>query len=158
MSKQFNKDLAVARVVEELVKNTLAALTTEYTFKNVGDQPQYFHKGDIMALGENQVRMIEVKNDSRIHETHNILCEEENYFKEGGYYAKGNMYSDYDIYCVVSQAERKMYFFDFKVIRDNYKRYGEFKFKNHYDQESYFYTLPIGRVKQLGGLIRILEY
>ena len=37
MSKQFNKDLAEARVVEELVKNTLAALTKEYTFKNVGD-------------------------------------------------------------------------------------------------------------------------
>lgn len=37
MSKQFNKDLAEARVVEELVRDTLAALTTEYTFKNVGD-------------------------------------------------------------------------------------------------------------------------
>ena len=37
MSKQFNKDLAEARVVEELVKDTLTALTKEYIFKNVGD-------------------------------------------------------------------------------------------------------------------------
>ena len=43
------------------------------------------------------------------------------------------MYSDYDIYCVVSQAERKMYFFDFQVIKANYKKYGEYKEKYHAD-------------------------
>lgn len=117
MSKQFEKDLAEARVVEELVRDTLAALAPEYEFKCVGDVPEYYHRGDILALGENQVRYIEVKNDGTIAESGNVLVEEENYFKSGDYYSKGNIYSDYDIYCVVSQEERKMYFIDFKVMK-----------------------------------------
>lgn len=67
------------------------------------------------------------------------------------------MYSDYQIYCIVSQIERRIYVIDFKVLQANYKK-GEFKMKNHYDQESYFYTLPIGKLKQLGGLIKVIEY
>jgi hypothetical protein len=42
-----------------------------------------------------------------------VLCEEEIFYKDGGYFGKGNMKSNYDIYCIVSQSERKIYVIDF---------------------------------------------
>ena len=45
---------------------------------------------------------IEVKDDSRIADTGNVLCEERVFFREGNYYQKGFMYNDYEIFCVVS--------------------------------------------------------
>lgn len=159
MSKQFQIDLQKARVVEELVADVLTSVASGWTFELVGDQPQYFHKGDIIATAANgEKHFIEVKNDSCIAESGNVLCEEENYFKSGGYYSKGNIYSDYEIYCVVSQQERKMYFIDFKVMQQIYKRCGDYCYKNHWEQISYFYLLPLHRIKQFGGLIKVLNY
>lgn len=45
---------------------------------------------------------IEVKDDSRIADTGRVLCEERVCYKDGDYFQKGFMYSDYDIFCVVS--------------------------------------------------------
>ncbi len=96
MSKQFNIDLANARSAEHLVLDVFTSLTDKYSFEFVGDNSKYYHKGDIIARAANGEEVfIEVKNDSRIAATGNILCEEENYFKFGDYWNKGNMYSDY---------------------------------------------------------------
>ena len=71
--------------------------------------------------------MIEVKNDSVIHATGNVLCEEEVFYKEYGYYRDGFMYNDYEIYCVVSEPSRKIYVMDFKVLKEHYKE-GRYKY------------------------------
>ena len=60
--------------------------------------------------------MIEVKNDSCIASSGNILCEEENYIKADNRMIKGNMYCDSDIFCIVSQQARKIYVLDFKRL------------------------------------------
>lgn len=157
MIKQFKIDLENAKAAEELVCNTLSSLAPGMKFKQVGDQREYFHKGDIIAYGEDRMYFIEVKDDSRIADTGRVLCEERVYFKEGGYFVKGFMYSDYDIFCVVSQPERKMYFIDFKVLQQIYKK-GDYKEIHHPQQYSECYLLELCRIKQAGGLIKVLEY
>jgi hypothetical protein len=47
--------------------------------------------------------------------------EEEVYYKNSDYYKKGFAYSDYDILCVLSRAARKIYFIDFKKLKEFYK-------------------------------------
>lgn len=101
--------------------------------------------------------MIEVKNDEVIYKTGNVLCEEEVYYKDADYFKDGYMYSDYEVYCVVSEPERKIYIIDFKVLKSIYKK-GENKIINHYAQYSDVYLVPIGFIKQNGGLIDIIEY
>lgn len=79
-------------------------LDTGYSYENVSDIPEYYRKGDIKAtcLTTGLEYMIDVKDDSRIAETQNILCEEENYWKETGIYTNGFMYNDYDYLAIVS--------------------------------------------------------
>ena len=143
---------------EQIVLSTLAALTDEYTFKDVSDRPDCYCKGDILALGENKMYYVEVKNDRCIGKTQNVLCEEEVYIKANDYYERGNMSCDYDIYCVVSESTREIYIMDFKVIKEIYKRCGDVYVKDHYNQTTFGYLLPLCRIKQFGGLIKVLNY
>ena len=68
-----------------------------------------------MMKKNNKVYFIEVKNDSRIADTGNVLCEEEVYYKKNDYYGKGNMYSNADVFAIVSKQNQKIYF-----INSNY--------------------------------------
>ena len=154
----FYDDLNNARAAENIVKNTFAALSSNYTFENVADQREYFYKGDIRATAADGRQIyIEVKDDSRIADTGNVLCEYEVYYKDYGHFGKGNMQSDYDIYCVVSQAERKIYVIDFSILQANYKK-GQHKVIYHWDQDTYCYLLPVSTIKKLGGLITVVNY
>ena len=154
----FFEDLNKARAAENIVKDTFASLTTGYTFENVANDRQYFYKGDIKATAaDGREIFIEVKDDSRIADTGNVLCEYAVYYKDGGYFGKGNMESEYDIYCVVSQSERKIYVIDFDILQANYKS-GYHKIIYHFDQDTYCYLLSLSVIKKLGGLIAIIDY
>lgn len=154
MANLFYRDLAEAKKTEELVRDVLSGLTFNYTFKPTDNE----HKGDIIATDwYGNKHYIEVKDDSRIYKTHNVLCEEEVYFHEGDYTQPGNFYSDYEIYCVVSRPERKIYVIDFKKLHDNYKK-GEYKVVPHAYQTTYCYLCSLGKIKQWGALIDTIEY
>lgn len=154
----FYSDLAQAQVAERLVVDVLAALTTDYTFVAVGDNRGYFYKGDIKVVDNNGKEIfIEVKNDSVIHKTGNILCEEEVYYKDNDWYGKGNMHSDYEYYAIVSEQERRIYILDFSILRDTY-RMGEYKVIEHPSQITYCYLLPLGVAKAKGAVIKTLNY
>lgn len=158
MLRDFFKDLAEAKPAEQLVLNTLSNLATGYVFDDVSNIREYRYKGDIRATTPNGKEVfLEVKNDSRIADTGNILCEYQNYIKDGNYFIKGNMCSDYDYYCIVSQQQRKIYIIDFSILKANYTK-GEHKIIYHYDQDTYCYLLPLGVVKRLGGIVAILDY
>lgn len=91
----------------------LSTKTDKYNFYNVSNIPSYYTKGDILAVGDEEVFCIEVKNDSRIGKTQNVLCEDEVYIKDLDYYEPGNMSCDCDIYCVVAEDTREIYIIDF---------------------------------------------
>lgn len=158
MLVNFKTDLVKGHRAEQIVKDVFTSLTDKYTFQDVSNNPSYYHKGDLLATAADGRQIyIEIKNDCRIADTKNILIEEEVYYKENDYYNKGFIYNDYEIYVVVSEPERKIYIFDFKVIKEHYRK-GEYKRLDYYDQFSDVYLVPIGFIKQNGGLIDIIEY
>ena len=158
MVSNFYNDLAKGHIAEEIVKNVFENLTSEYSFELVNLERQYFHKGDIKAIGKDgRVRFLEVKNDTRIADTQNVLCEEEVYFKKHDCYQDGFMYNDYEIFCIVSQSERKIYVIDFEILKKIYRK-GEFKTIHHPEQYSDCYLVPLSLIKKCGGLIAAIDY
>lgn len=154
----FYRDLEKARKAEDLVRDVFASMTDDYTFTTVGDQREYFHKGDILAVDANgNKHFIEVKDDSCIGRTQNVLCEEEVFYNSIGDYLPGNMYSDYEIYCVVSQDTRKIYVIDFKVLKRIYHK-GRYTDMPHKDQTSFVYLVPVAMIKRENGLIAVIDY
>lgn len=157
MLKKFKEDLAAAKEAEQITKTAIAA--AGYKVFDVADQPEFYHKGDLqIQLPTGELRYVEVKDDSRISDTQNILCEDEVYFKESGRSVKGNMYSDYDIYAVVSKKDNLIYFFDFSKLKEIYKRYGMFKRIHHPEQYSDCYLLELCRAIQFKALIAKINY
>ena len=164
MNTQFYKDLTANRYAEYLVCTELEKLTKDYTFTHVGEQPQYYHIGDIIAEAADGTQyFIEVKNDSRIADTHNVLCEHKVYYygdnNNPGYYVDGNMMNEgTTAYCVHSAKERKIYILDFNILKENYLKHGRRKDIYHAAQMSITFLLPLSKAKELGALIAIVEY
>lgn len=101
---QFLLDLDNGHEAERLVASVIEILGGgAYKVADLSSIKEYYYKGDLRVnnIQTKQSVLVEVKNDSRIHQTHNILCEDEVEYKGRGL-KKGNMYSDYQIYCVLS--------------------------------------------------------
>ena len=160
MVKNFEKDLAAAKEAEYLVEKYFRIMGSDtYEFRNVSEDSDYYYKGDLLAIAADGHRVgIEVKDDSRIAETGNVLCEESVYYIRGDYEGKGNMQSNYDIYCIVSKPEKKIYIIDFKKLRKIYKSFGIAKEIPHVDQITYCYLVPLWVIKQQGCFIAEIDY
>lgn len=100
---EFLSDAAKAAKAEQLVTKILNSKTSTWSFEWVGLERECRHLGDIRATDSvtGYCLYLEVKDDSRISTTGNVLCEYEKYFYEGGY-KPGNMFYDYEYYCVIS--------------------------------------------------------
>jgi hypothetical protein len=158
MINNFYSDLEKGKTAEKIVLDTFSALTTNYLFDDVSNYKGFYYRGDIRAISaDGREIFIEVKNDSRIADTGNVLCEEEVYYKEAGYCGIGNMDCDSDIFAVVSQKEKKIYVIDFKVLKENYRK-GEYKEINHPQQITYCYLCGLYQIKAWGGLLAIVDY
>lgn len=160
MVEKFNEDLAAAKEAEYLVEKYFRLLGSDtYEFRNVSEDADYYYIGDLLAFCADGRRLgIEVKDDSRIAETGNVLCEESVYYIHGDYEGKGNMQSNYDIYCIVSKTEKKIYIIDFKKLKKIYRAFGMLKEIPHPDQITYCYLLPLYVIKQQGAFIAEIDY
>lgn len=160
MVKNFNEDLAAAKEAERLVEMYFRIMGSDkYEFRNVSEDADYYYIGDLLAFDADGRRLgIEVKDDSRIAETGNVLCEESVYYIHGDYEGKGNMQSKYDIYCIVSKSEKKIYIIDFKKLKKIYKAFGILKEIPHEDQITYCYLVPLWVIKQQGAFIAEIDY
>ena len=155
---QFYKDLAAARSAEKIALEQLALCYPQYRFEDVSTDSSCYYKGDIKATNANgAVRYFEIKGDSRIAETGNILCEYGNYFKTTNKFTGGAMNNNTDFYCVVSQQARRIYVFKFEVLAKNYKC-GKHKIIHHTENDCYCYLLPIATAEALGALITTIDY
>lgn len=161
MSSQFRKDLEAAKPAEELVLKLLQSKNPRYTFIDVSDDCPCYHKGDIKAISKDfgVEFYIEVKDDSRIADTRRVLCEEEVLIYDTNERRIGNMHNDNcDFYCVVSQAERCIYIFNFKKLQEIYKSQGQTQTIRHKTQESFCYFVDLGYCKRKGAFIYKLKY
>lgn len=167
MVANFYADLGKAQIAEKMVVDVFSNLTQDYNFTWVGNAKEYYHKGDIIAIGKDGREIfIEVKNDSRIGQTRNVLCEEmvdffvpikdkPNYFTRQS--KKGNMYSDYEIYCVVSRVTNEIFIIDFKKLKEFYK-HGRYTIIHHDEQDTYCYLVPLGVIEEQGALIATINF
>ena len=159
MISNFYSDLSKARKAENLVYQVLSALTDDYAFEEVGDKREYFYKGDVKAHDEcwDDDIFVEVKDDSCIYRTGNVLCEDKVFYKNNGEFGKGNMQSDYDYYAVVSQHDNLIYILDFDVLKKNYKK-GQYKIIPHEEQNTYCYLCSINKLCKWGAMMYYIWY
>lgn len=158
MLDNFFTDLNNAKGAEKIALEVLSSYYEGWELEDVSSYRDCFYLGDIKATTTTgAIQYIEVKDDSRIADTKNILCEEENYIAESGCYIDGNMKNNTDLYAIVSQTERKIYLLDFKRLKEIYKR-GTYKVIPHAQQTTYCYLLELCRAKQWGALIDVISY
>jgi hypothetical protein len=159
MLKEFRKDLVAAQEGERRAEICFRTLGFDkYDFKNVGENPAYYDRGDILAIDKETGKevCIEIKQDSRIAQTHNVLLEDEvDYFGVG--LKKGNLHSNYEIYAIVSPQKEKILVLDFEVLKKNYRK-GTYKIIPHEEQVTFCYLLPIETIEKLGGVIAVIDY
>ena len=53
MLSDFFKDMNSAKAGERIVKEALTQLKPDYVFKDVSNDRNYYHKGDIRAIDKN---------------------------------------------------------------------------------------------------------
>lgn len=155
----FGYDLQQARDAEQLVCRTLAQKDKSWNFEWVGDDAACFHMGDIRATDTYSgfSYYIEVKDDRRIADTGNILCEWKKYFYDTGETRRGNIKNDYDYYCIVSQQDRRIYVLDGIILR-KYYQCGEMISIYHDNDITYAYLLPLSFIQKKGGLLHTITY
>lgn len=160
MSWDFWKDLAEAKKVEQLAMEVFQSRSEEWSFTNVSDDKEYFHRGDLIAeRADGRKVFLEIKADTRIADTGNVYCEEQNYWFDQGKYSLGNMYSNYQIYCVVSESARKIWVIDFEVLRAHYGNANHKYIRvPHKDNVSYGFLFPLYELAEKGGLIATIDY
>ena len=158
MVSNFFIDLDNARGAEYLVKEELEKRAPELTFENVGDQREYFYKGDIKATAADGTEIfIEVKDDSRIADTHNVLCEYKVYYAGSRRFGRGNMDSECDYLAIRSKSENLIYIIDFNKLKTFYKK-GLHKIIYHSEQDTYCYLVKLDFIKEMGAFIAALSY
>lgn len=159
MVSNFYSDMAKAKKGEQIVLNVLQHTTDEYVFDDVSNLVDYRYRGDIRALDECwglDEYCLDVKMDSCIGRTGNILCEEKVYFYDAGW-AKGNMQSDYDALAIISVDTQKIYIIDFPKLKKHYKE-GYTYYKDHGEQITYGYLFPLSKAWKYDMVKAIITY
>lgn len=156
---QFLTDAAAAREAEELVAAVMASLTSTWNFEVIEGEDENQHKGDIRVTDPvtGFSLFLEVKDDSRIATTGNVLCEVTKFFADTNTFKPGNMSYDYEYYCVISQESRTIYVIDFSILKQVYRQ-GVATTIYHEHDTTYCYLVPLELIVEKGGLIRTIAY
>lgn len=153
----FQKDLREAREAEIIAREVLSKTTEDYRFYDVSNMKKFRHRGDIVSrnLKDDSPCFIDVKDDSVIHHTRNILCEDR--VSYNGRVQDGFMRYDYDYLCIVSQPEKRMYLVDFDVLKKHYKQ-GRYLLQAYDWQYSHTYLFPLRKARKLNALVAEIDY
>lgn len=155
MLTNFEKDRLAAKEAEQIVLNFLSSGLPQYKFKDVSESRGYLLRGDIVAYLDNMQLFIEVKDDSCIATTRNILVEDAVYYHSSGNLQKYQ--STADIYAVVSKSERKIYFFNHYKLK-KIAKYAPSRTIAHEEQTTYCNLVHLTDAKRIGALIGAAAY
>lgn len=156
----FKVDLKNSKEAEKIVLQILAKCALfEYKFEDVADIPEFWHYGDIVAYDRDGMFdcFIDVKDDSRIADTHNILCEESVYYTNSNQFKEGFMYSEYDYIAIVSKKEKKIYIIDFKELQKHYKEGRSMRLSYSW-QYSDVFLYPLTKAYKFNIVVAEIEY
>ena len=159
MLNKFYEDLAKAKKGEAIVLEVLRNVATDYDFNDVSDDARFYYRGDIEVYDQNWDAhyYMDVKMDGCIGRTHNILCEEKVWMKEGSYYSKGNMQSDYDYLAILSVDTQRIFIIDFNKLKQHYKE-GKNYYKDHGDQITYGRLFPLNKAWKYNMVKAVIAY
>jgi hypothetical protein len=156
----FKVDLQNSKEAEKIVLSVLAkcAFEDKY-FEDVSDIPDFWHYGDIVVRDRDGMFdcFIDVKDDSRIADTRNILCEERVYYTNNNQFKEGFMYSGYDYIAIVSKKEKKIYIIDFKKLQKHYKE-GRSMCLSYGWQYSDIFLYPLDKAYKYNMVVAEIEY
>lgn len=163
MFKDFLSDLKKAQVGENIVCNVLSQLLGEddYTISNVALDKQLYDKGDISVTDSwGDTVYIDVKDDSCICDTGNILAEHRVWFKGKGWLDGFMQKAQYNYVAYLSRADQKIYMLDFSLWKKYYKKV----FKRHLyidhngEQTTDGYLMSLNKARELGIVIAEIIY
>lgn len=156
----FNKDAAAALPGELKVMEVLASKTNDFSFSHIDDQEVNGKKGDILAIEKKSGKAIyiEVKNDSRISQTGNVLCEYQKYYYDSNKTKAGSMFYNYEIYLVHSQDSRTLYVIDFKKLRTFYTILGDWIQIEEGVEITYGFLVRLKDIIRYNALLYTIEY
>ena len=186
MFNKFKTDLNNAKEAEKIVREVLQCMTDNYCFTDVSDAKECWHLGDIevnhsycaycdrydinhmydsdcnqLSYEEfefnNSNYFIDVKDDKRIGDTGNILCEERVYYRKYCELVEGFMYSHYDYLAVVSKKEKRIYILDFHLLQKHYRQGRKIRL-SYTEQWSDVYLYSLDKAKENGILLVTIEY
>lgn len=118
--QDFNKDLKRGKIGEDFVKEVFAA--RGWYIVDVSNNKEYQNKDiDFLATKEGECRKCEVKSDTWIHSSHNVLLELENETRR----TKGWFrFTEADALVVHAAATDDIYSFKISELREYVELYG----------------------------------
>ena len=155
MLSNFEKDRLAAKEAEQIVLNFLSTGLPQYQFKDVSESRGCLLRGDIVAYLDNMQLFIEVKDDSCIATTHNVLVEDAVYYHSSGNVQKYQ--SSSDVYTVVSKEERKIYFFNHEKLK-KLAKFAPARTIVHEEQTTYCNLVSLDDTKRTGAFLGVAKY
>ena len=67
------------------------------------------------------------------------------------------MHGNSDVLAIVSTKENKIYFIDFKILKENYTK-GTYKKITHAQQDTHCFLCELWQVKKWGALLDVINY
>lgn len=153
----FKADLQTGKDGERIALEVLCNITENYAFQDVSDVKEMYHKGDIIAYKDDESYYLDVKNDSKIHATCNILCEDKIFYRRNKEMKEGFMASEYDYLVIVSQPEKKIYIINFDKLKKHYKE-GRRQEMHYSWQYSICYLYPLEEAYKHNMVEAVIEY
>lgn len=162
MVKNFYTDLANAKKGEDIVRQVLQGCQDRYEIIDVSDDKDYWHKGDIEIRDTEECfsYYLDVKDDSRVAQTQNLLAEHRVWYAKGGW-AEGFMQnSDYDYIGYLSQQDKMIYILDFKLWQKYYltKSHRHLQIPHGGAQTTDGYLMSLDTARKLGIVIAEISY
>lgn len=162
MVKNFYSDLAKAKLGENIVRQVLQGCQDEYEIYDVSEDKEYWHKGDIEIydVEEHISYYLDVKDDSRIHQTGNLLAEHRVWYAKGGWCEGFMQNSDYDYIGYLSQPDKMIYILDFRMWQKYYltKSQRHLQIPHGGAQTTDGYLMSLDTARKLGIVIAEIKY
>lgn len=160
MVSNFYKDLRKAKIGEKIAMAILKDVYgNHYTFEDVSEDKQCWHLGDIRATRhiDNAVKYIDVKMDSRIAQTRNILCEEAVYYVHNDETKPGCITYPYDAIAIVSVQAKRIWIIDYHMLQEHYKE-GKKYTRQFEEQTTSGYLFPLTKAQSYGMIKAVIDY
>lgn len=162
MVKGFYSDLAKAKKGEDIVRQVLQGCQDKYSITDVSEIKEMWHRGDIEIhdVEENISYYLDVKDDSRIAQTGNLLAEHRVYYVKDNKWTEGFMQrATYDYVGYLSQQNKIIYILDFKLWQKYYLSKSEKHIHiPHGYQTTDGYLMSLDKARKLGIVIAEIKY